>query len=196
MKVNLFCILLLASACSAKQTETKEMSIEDVIAESLQLDNIQPAAQTLENDVSSTSLKNELSKAFSKIVASTPLKNENLPPNEEEIDNTKTQEDLQDASQKSEHVSEKSGEMISQGSETGSPKDLASEHKSTKTLDEGLEASIVSGTDQSIAEDEKSKKTDQELLDELESQSQQIDNLESTPLDTDEEDMDQELKSK
>lgn len=184
--------MLLTSACLAKEAAENQMSIEDVIAESLQLDNIQSPPVTLENDVSSRSLKNELSKAFSKIVASTPLKNDNLPPNEAEIDNAK----LEEASKKSGEASQQSNEETSQGSEQQSPKDEASESKSRVSLDAGLEASTVSGENASVKVDEASGKTSTSVLDELENQSESIDNLETVPVDTDEEELDEEKEKK
>jgi hypothetical protein len=215
MKTTLITLFLLASISSVKETKTDQQSIDQVIEDSLQLDNTVPSNKTImENDVTSRSLSNELSEAFSKIIASTPIKSENLPPNEEELDNLKHEgSEVQNASEKShssnedEHTSSDveehsqtshSDTEVSNVTDTEVQDDNSVKPESSNvTENEGpedkshvSEASNVSGHSNNQVE-EASVETKKSQLSSLEDQNEQIDNLETLPVDKDEEETSQ-----
>jgi len=226
MKTTLITLFLLASISSVKETKTDQQSIDQVIEDSLQLDNTAPSSKTImENDVTSRSLSNELSEAFSKIIASTPIKSENLPPNEGELDNLKHEgSEVQNSTEKShlsndeEHTSsdveehsQTSHSDVEEHSQTSHPDTEVSNVTDTEVPDDNSikpesshvtdnegpedksnvsEASNVSGKSHTQVE-EASVETKKSQLSSLEDQNEQIDNLETLPVDKDEEETSQ-----
>ena len=94
MKIQLVSILLLITLTRAAKIKAPELSIEEVISGSLNLDNTTESIPKMETDVSSGSITKELSQAFSKIISNTPLKQEKLEPSKNEINEALKAEEL------------------------------------------------------------------------------------------------------
>ena len=199
-RTYIFTLLFLIVSCDTTQ-KTDQLNIDDIITQSLQLDNTDSkTTPNMEKDVSSRSLSKELSKAFSKIIASTPLKSENIPTSNAELDNLKQEdthsevtENKSEASHLSSEESHKSSvddgsvhedsQRVDLNDETLTDDKSITVDSSNKT---GLEASTVS-TPQSTHVEEASVKSKVSQLSQLEDQNEMVDNLETLPVDKDEE---------
>ena len=176
MKIRIILLIILSTLTKTTEVNAPEMSIEDIIDGSLNLDNTNQEGdlsqtnlsksikgkRNQEFDVTSKSIGNELSEVFSKIIASTPVKQTNVTPSEDEL-NTLESEDR----------NEKKSE-VSQGNQSQTV-DLSGEQ-----LDEDV-SNIVEKTDDSdatkshhtsvVSEDEKSVQTNANELADLEQKS-------------------------
>jgi hypothetical protein len=204
-RTYIFALLLIMVSC---ETKNDQLSIDDVIAQSLELDNTNTKQKSIiEKDVSSRSLSKELSQAFSKIIAATPLKSENLPVDDQELDNLKQEETQSQISENKSQASNVSDNQMNnspvseQSTTNESDKvDLSDEaltDDKSITVDSsnksGLEATNVSGNIDTNVE-EASAKTKVSELSQLEDQNEVVDNLEALPVDKDEEETSQKEK--